>query len=757
MRKLYPGVLLGTLLLFLGLFSQAQVSVTATGGTTSASYTYLSAAFNAINAGTHTGAITVRITANVADTGACVLGPSAAPASYTSILVKPAAGVTPTISGSVTSVLVALVAATNVTIDGSNTTGGTTKDLTIVNNSNTASTSSNTIRLQSGASNNVIKNTIIKGATSGSGVILVAGSTSGSGNNNNTFENNDITKSVASPVAAVFNTGATGFPNTGNIYRNNRIFDFGLYGFIDGIANSATSGFSSNTLVEGNEFFQSAPNTGGLVAISINNPSNIVNMQINKNKIYNMLTSSATSSIVGIDLYDAVSVSVTNNFISLSSATSPSIRGIAQQTGTPATIKIYHNTVYLYGAASDTSVSFAFLKNYTSTNDDVRNNIFVNKRVSVNGKQYVMANVSTGTLSSSYNDLFAGGNTNNIIGRVGATDYASLAAYQATGTEANSVNIDPVFVSNTDLHLDPTAANNATLDNKGTAISAVTTDIDGTTRSTTTPDLGADEFTANAQCQTPAITAQPTAQTVCSGALNLAVTATGTGLQYQWKRDGSNISGATSATYNAAGATSGNYQVVVSNACGSVTSNTVAVVVNPKPTVSFTATQAQCMGTAYSYTNTSTIASGSIASTVWTFGPSVSIANNPTNTFAAAGTYAVKLVVTSNAGCKDSVSQNVVVSNCTSVPTVDANISSVVLMPNVVADATVLRVVAGRTATIRFAVVDAQGKVVMTFNKQVLAGQNDIPVQVGQLPAGMYTISGDTGKGKTATLRMVKM
>ena len=48
------------------------------------------------------------------------------------------------------------------------------------------------------------------------------------------------------------------------------------------------------------------------------------------------------------------------------------------------------------------------------------------------------------------------------------------------------------------------------------------------------------------------------------------------------------------------------------------------------------------------------------------------------------------------------------------------------------------------------------GKVVMTFNSQVAAGQNDIQVIVSKLGAGTYHIMGHSAKGRTEVLRMVK-
>jgi formylglycine-generating enzyme required for sulfatase activity len=74
----------------------------------------------------------------------------------------------------------------------------------------------------------------------------------------------------------------------------------------------------------------------------------------------------------------------------------------------------------------------------------------------------------------------------------------------------------------------------------------------------------------------PAITTQPANKTVTPGsAVTLNVVAAGSGLSYQWRKDGVNISGATGSSYLIASvqnANAGSYTVVVSNANGSITS-----------------------------------------------------------------------------------------------------------------------------------------------------------------------------------------
>jgi hypothetical protein len=118
--------------------------------------------------------------------------------------------------------------------------------------------------------------------------------------------------------------------------------------------------------------------------------------------------------------------------------------------------------------------------------------------------------------------------------------------------------------------------------------SVTVTDTKGCTAS------GFGKLTVNAL---PAISADPTNQTVTSGSsASFSVTATGAGLTYQWRKatvnlvNGGNISGATSATLTinpAAAADAGSYDVVVSGTCPpSKTSNPATLTVNRIPTTS---------------------------------------------------------------------------------------------------------------------------------------------------------------------------
>lgn len=75
----------------------------------------------------------------------------------------------------------------------------------------------------------------------------------------------------------------------------------------------------------------------------------------------------------------------------------------------------------------------------------------------------------------------------------------------------------------------------------------------------------------------PTITEHPNDQSACEGyAVTLTVVAAGTGLEYQWRKDGVDLPNATDAAYVihlADPNDAGSYDVVVSNVCGSATSD----------------------------------------------------------------------------------------------------------------------------------------------------------------------------------------
>ena len=98
------------------------------------------------------------------------------------------------------------------------------------------------------------------------------------------------------------------------------------------------------------------------------------------------------------------------------------------------------------------------------------------------------------------------------------------------------------------------------------------------------------KFVYVAPITAPAITAQPQNQSVTAGtAATFSVTASGTApLSYQWRFNGTNITGATATSFprnNVQPADAGSYSVVVTNIAGSVTSSNAILTVNLPPAI----------------------------------------------------------------------------------------------------------------------------------------------------------------------------
>lgn len=151
--------------------------------------------------------------------------------------------------------------------------------------------------------------------------------------------------------------------------------------------------------------------------------------------------------------------------------------------------------------------------------------------------------------------------------------------------------------------------------------------------------------------------------TACEGSpvsfTDLSTVTSGTITGWSWSFGDGNNSNLQNPSHTYASGSSQSVTLTVTTAAGCTNSTTQTVTLNVAPTADFTA-QAGCANNPVSFTDQSTITSGSVTGWSWNFGDgNNSNLQNPTHQYAAASSYTVTLTVTSDLGCTNSFSQQV--------------------------------------------------------------------------------------------------
>lgn len=631
-------------------YSIAQVSVTASAGTTGpTAYTTVSAAFGAINAGTHQGAIVISITGNTTEPAApTALLKSASPSAYTSVLIRPSGGnftinsaATPTANRGI----IELSGADNITIDGDDPGTAGTQNLTIQ-----AATSTNTgvacVRLSSnsttgtdGADNNTVKNCIIIGARSSAtsttasyGINMsnysTTSMTTGAYSSINTLiQNNNITRCYQ----GVYAIGSSStYPNTGTQILNNVIGDASDANGVGqrGINISYSAVTSGSALIRGNDIRVGVSTTGFSSTIAgIEVGTSNYGIVIDKNNIHDIVQPS-TSGYGAHGIY--VSGSTNNTLSTISNNFIRDVKMVVYQTSATSTfiptgiffsagatnISLTQNTIVIptqLGTGVNYSSFGVSIAASGATFSQITNNIVVNNHASTFAYGiYAVAtsNISAATVNNN-NYYVPGGN----VGYYSAAAQTTFASWQtATGKDAQGYNTNPPFVSSSNLHI-PNGTTTV-LESGGlpVSITSVSNDYDNDARpgpagsvngGAILPDVGADEFDGipSFTCTTPApgntITS---ANGICLGTpvtLSVQNAVPGTGLMYQWQSstDGTtytNISGAILSTYTVTPTVPTYYRLVVTCLNGPVSGTSTPVQITFANTMVSTTPASNC-------------------------------------------------------------------------------------------------------------------------------------------------------------------
>ncbi|MBL6962730.1 MAG: PKD domain-containing protein [Bacteroidetes bacterium] len=132
-------------------------------------------------------------------------------------------------------------------------------------------------------------------------------------------------------------------------------------------------------------------------------------------------------------------------------------------------------------------------------------------------------------------------------------------------------------------------------------------------------------------------------------------------LSFMWDFGDNDTSSTQNPTHSYSSSDTFNVKLLVTSAFGCKDSTNKNVITNPMPFAGFTVSDtALCLqNNQFTFYNSSTINSGNM-SFDWDFGDnSTSTLENPTKSYSAEGTYAVKLLVTSSLGCTDSFIRNI--------------------------------------------------------------------------------------------------
>ncbi|MCX6308171.1 MAG: hypothetical protein NTY32_04815, partial [Bacteroidia bacterium] len=317
-------------------------------------YSTLKLAFDAINAGSITGAIELQVISSTTETATAALNASGSgSASYSTVSIYPTVA-SLTISGNLAAPIINLNDADNVTIDGRVSRTGITKSLTLSN----TNAGGSVFQFFNDATANTVRYCIIQGVNSSATSGLIIFSTGNiTGNDNNTIDNCDISAGASTPTNAIYSAGTSvAVDNSGNTISNNNILDY----FNAGAASNGilVASNSSAWAITGNKFYQTATRT--VTTASIHRAINIVtasggNYNISNNTIghINSGGTGLTTYAGGVlSQYRAIELTVGTNVAS--SVQGNSISGFSFTTlgGVPAAPGIF-NGIYVLGGSAN--------------------------------------------------------------------------------------------------------------------------------------------------------------------------------------------------------------------------------------------------------------------------------------------------------------------------------------------------------------------------------------------------------------------
>lgn len=436
---------------------------------------------------------------------------------------KPDDGATVLISGSVSyGAIFHIDGGDNYVIDGSNSDGGTTRDLTIIN---TSTDYASAVVIDNDADYNVVRYSVLQSASysysPSYGAIVTFG---GGGNDYNSIASCIIGDPVGLTRAncGVYSYGSDQTQmNTSDSVINCEIVNFGTadidynqpYGVYVG-------SYNSGMIVAGNEIHMNQqPFYYYVQGVSVDESNGYsVDTRVERNRIHDILA--------GTDLYGygysyglyyngssaaGTTLSLNNNMVSFQQ--DGNVYGNAiyldmSWASNSSTVDIYHNTVRISGTTSGYEAHALYIANYDGsgggqTTFNHKNNLYDINRPDIQYGWY-LEYVGISNWNSDYNLVNFNTNGGNFVYQYNENPYEyninpTLGDYQSsTGLDQNSLSGQVTFA-------DPTAGDLHQIggctpyigESRGTPIPWVSNDLDDAPRDGMNPDIGADEGSFN--------------------------------------------------------------------------------------------------------------------------------------------------------------------------------------------------------------------------------------------------------------------
>ncbi len=307
-------------------------------------------------------------------------------------------------------------------------------------------------------------------------------------------------------------TGIWAIANNNTYIRNNSIQRLStMSASVNTIGTAGLNGIYYNTVsgaadISGNQIWglQLSNTTAPVYCYGINVAStsgSSVDIKSNFIHSFKTLSNSPSSGYTGINLENGI-INCYNNMIRLGidengadNAVSSAMMGINKITNYSSTIT--HNTVYIGGACSGTSLTNTYaLKKSSDGSDFIKNNILCNARsnVSTGGKHFALGLNSVNNVQLNNNLYYAPGTNGRLI-QNGSTDYNNLmnwfffSSLDMLSDSGNAGFINATGnASSVNLHI-----TGATKVEANGELTGVSEDFDGQVRSSFTPvDIGAD-------------------------------------------------------------------------------------------------------------------------------------------------------------------------------------------------------------------------------------------------------------------------